>query len=79
MVTIDQSDGFRIVISERSCARTCAHHQQRRRSHVLSLRPKWAPELVWAFGMKRASVRKAMRIIKANSAAYLEEWRKVHG
>jgi len=80
MVTIDQSDGFRIVIYTNDHAPAQVHIINSDGEAKFNLcGPSGAPELVWAIGMKRSSVRKAMRIVKANSAAYLEEWRKIHG
>jgi NCAIR mutase (PurE)-related protein len=37
------------------------------------------PELVWAEGMTRAEVRKAMRVVVEQQAMLLGRWRDIHG
>ncbi len=37
------------------------------------------PELVWAIGMKRNAVRRAMAVVKERRADFLARWRKIHG
>ncbi len=38
-----------------------------------------APELVWAYGMKRGDVRRAMQIVAEHRDSLLAKWREVHG
>jgi Domain of unknown function (DUF4160) len=37
------------------------------------------PRLVWARGMTRAEVRRAMRIVTQHRDALLRRWREIHG
>jgi hypothetical protein len=37
------------------------------------------PELVWAEGMTRGEVRKAMRLVSEHQALLLAKWREIHG
>jgi Domain of unknown function (DUF4160) len=41
--------------------------------------PDGAPQLVWAAGMKRSEVRRAVDIIAAKQAELLARWREIHG
>lgn len=43
------------------------------------LGPDGAPELVWADGMTRAEVRRAMRIVAEQQAVLIARWRTIHG
>ena len=80
MVTIDESDGFRIVIYTNDHAPAHVHAINSDGEAKINLDgADGAPELIWVVGMKRSSIRKVMRLVKANSTAYLEEWRKIHG
>ena len=37
------------------------------------------PGLVWAQGMTRAEIRRAVRIVDEQQALLLERWRSIHG
>lgn len=37
------------------------------------------PELVWAAGMKRSEVRKAMALVRAHRPEFAARWRQIHG
>lgn len=37
------------------------------------------PELVWAVGMKRGELRRAMVLIKEHHREFTATWRKIHG
>lgn len=37
------------------------------------------PELVWAKGMTKAQVRRAVALVDENRIALLSEWRAIHG
>jgi hypothetical protein len=38
-----------------------------------------SPELIWANGMTRADLRRAMRIVTEQQAVLLERWSAIHG
>jgi hypothetical protein len=37
------------------------------------------PELIWADGMKRSDVRRAMQIATEHKALFLRKWTDIHG
>jgi Domain of unknown function (DUF4160) len=37
------------------------------------------PELIWAEGMKRGDVRRAMKIVLEQQEHFLARWREIHG
>ena len=37
------------------------------------------PELVWAVGMTRADIRRAMKIVRERRDALLGRWKEIHG
>lgn len=41
--------------------------------------PNGEPELVWAEGMKRNEVRRAMDVVIEQQMAFLARWRSMHG
>ncbi|MFC7694565.1 DUF4160 domain-containing protein [Paeniroseomonas aquatica] len=38
-----------------------------------------SPMLIWADGMSRGEIRRAMRIVTEEQAALLAQWEKIHG
>jgi len=38
-----------------------------------------APELIWAAGMTRADLRRAMQMVTEQQAMLLERWSEIHG
>ena len=41
--------------------------------------PDGGPALVWAEGMKRNEVRRAMAVVTEHKDAFLARWREIHG
>lgn len=37
------------------------------------------PELVWAFGMKKPDIRRALALVTENREKLLTDWRSIHG
>jgi hypothetical protein len=38
-----------------------------------------APELIWAYGMTRADIRRAMRVVAEQNKLLLMRWKDIHG
>ena len=41
--------------------------------------PGGEPDLVWAIGMKRSEVRRAMAVVKERREEFFDRWREIHG
>ncbi|MGK9285483.1 DUF4160 domain-containing protein [Sinorhizobium meliloti] len=41
--------------------------------------PDGVPELIWADGMKRSDVRRAVQIVNERQQQFLGRWRAIHG
>jgi len=41
--------------------------------------PDGDPELIWAVGMTRADIRRAVAIVKDQQAQLLQRWSEIHG
>lgn len=79
MVTIYREQGLRVVI--------CLDDHEPAHVHVfgdgqakINLRGATGEErLVWAQGMSRGEVRRAMRLVIEPQDAFLARWREIHG
>lgn len=76
MVTVLRSDGFRIVIylNDHEPAHVHAIGSGEAKIDILG-----EPRLIWADGLTRAEVRRAMRIVSEHRADLLLRWRQIHG
>ena len=79
MVTIFRADGLRFVIfvDDHEPAHVHVFGDGEAKINLLGLGEE--PELIWADGMKRGDIRKAMRIVEEQQDAFLESWRNIHG
>jgi hypothetical protein len=79
MVTIFRADGLRFVIfvDDHEPAHVHVFGDGEAKINLLGLGGE--PELIWADGMKRGDIRKAMRIVEEQQDAFLESWRNIHG
>ncbi|QRM42878.1 DUF4160 domain-containing protein [Rhizobium sp. BG4] len=79
MVTIFRADGLRFVIfvDDHEPAHVHVFGDGEAKINLLGLSGE--PELIWADGMKRGDIRKAMRIVEEQQGAFLESWRNIHG
>lgn len=79
MVTIFRADGLRFVIfvDDHEPAHVHVFGDGEAKINLLGLSGE--PELIWADGMKRGDIRKAMRIVEEQQDAFLESWRNIHG
>ena len=79
MVTIYRAHGLRIVIFSDDHEPAHVHVFGDGHAKINLLGANGQPELVWAEGMKRNEVRRAMEIVTEQQAVFLARWRKIHG
>ncbi|GGF14025.1 hypothetical protein GCM10011321_02460 [Youhaiella tibetensis] len=75
MVTIFRAEGLRFIIflDDHEPAHVHVFGDGQAKIDLLG------PELIWADGMKRGDLRRAMRIVENNRDAFLECWNEIHG
>ena len=76
MVTVLRTEGLRVVIyvNDHSPAHVHVFGDGEAKINLLG-----APELVWADGMTRGEVRRAMRVVAEQRAVLLQRWKDIHG
>lgn len=76
MVTIYRAHGLRIVIftDDHEPAHVHVFGDGHAKINLIG-----GPELVWAEGMKRNEMRRAMDVVIEHQAAFLARWREIHG
>ncbi len=76
MVTIYRAHGLRIVIftDDHEPAHVHVFGDGHARINLIG-----RPELVWAEGMKRNEVRRAMDVVIEQQGVFLARWREIHG
>ena len=79
MVTIFRAHGLRIVIFSDDHEPAHVHVFGDGHAKINLLGANGQPELVWAEGMKRNEVRRAMEVVTEQQAVFLARWRKIHG
>ncbi len=79
MVTIHRQLGMRVVIFVDDHIPAHVHVFGDGEAKIDLQGPNGAPELVWAVGMSRAEVRKALLIVTENKAQMLARWNEIHG
>ena len=79
MVTIFRAHGLRIVIYTDDHEPAHVHVFGDGQAKINLLGPDGGPELIWAEGMKRNEVRRAMEIVSEEQAGFLARWREIHG
>jgi hypothetical protein len=79
MVTVLRADGLRVVIFVDDHQPAHVHVFGDGHAKINLLGADGAPELVWADGMTRGEVRRAMRIVIEQQALLLARWEKIHG
>ena len=79
MVTVLRADGLRVVIfvDDHQPAHVHVFGDGHARTNLLGA--DGTPELVWAEGMTRGEVRRAVRIVIEQQAPLLARWEKIHG
>jgi hypothetical protein len=79
MVTVYRDHGLSVVIFVNDHEPAHVHVFGDGQVKIKLLGPGGLPELVWADGMTRASVRRAMRIVTERHSHLLARWRELHG
>ena len=79
MVTIYRESGLRVVIFVDDHEPAHIHVFGDGQAKINLVGPDGSPELIWADGMKRNDVRRAMRIVTQHQMSFLERWAKIHG
>jgi hypothetical protein len=79
MVTVFRAYGLRVIIFVDDHLPAHVHVFGDGQAKVNLAGAGGTPELVWAEGMTRAEVRKAMRVVVEQQAMLLARWRDIHG
>jgi len=79
MVTVYREGGLRIVVFTDDHEPAHVHVFGDGAAKIDLAGEDGAPALVWAEGMKRSVIRKAMRIVAEQQEHLLECWRDLHG
>ena len=75
MVTVLRVQGLRVVIYTNDHQRAHVHVFGDGEAKINLL----GPDLVWAEGMSRGEVRRAMRVVEEQQVFLLARWREIHG
>ncbi|MDR2013555.1 MAG: DUF4160 domain-containing protein [Rhodanobacter sp.] len=78
MVTIFRANGLRVVIFSDDHEPAHVHVFGDGQVKIDLAGTDGKPELVWAENMKRSDVRRAMKIVTEQRAAFLTRWRAIH-
>lgn len=79
MVTIHRAHGLRVVIFTDDHEPAHVHVFGDGHARINLMGPDGLPELVWAEGMKRNEVRRAMDVVTEQQAVFLARWKDMHG
>jgi hypothetical protein len=79
VVTIHRAHGLRVVIFTDDHAPAHVHVFGDGQAKINLIGGDGGPDLVWAEGMRRAELRRAMHLVTAQQEAFLARWREIHG
>lgn len=79
MVTIYRAHGLRIVIFTDDHEPAHVHVFGDGHAKINLIGSNGEPELIWAEGMKRNEVRRAVKVVSEQQAEFLARWRDIHG
>ena len=79
MVTVLRAHGLRVVIFVNDHEPAHVHVFGDGEAKINLLGSDGAPALVWADGMSRGEIRRAMRIVTEQRTALLARWEDIHG
>jgi hypothetical protein len=79
MVTIYRANGLSVVIFTDDHEPAHVHVFGDGQVKINLIGPDGAPELIWADGMKRSDVRRAVQIVNERQQQFLGRWRAIHG
>ena len=79
MVTVLRAHGLRVVIYANDHRPAHVHVFGDGEAKIDLLGADGAPDLVWADGMTRGEVRRAMRVVAEQRTFLLARWEDIHG
>ena len=79
MVTVLRAHGLRVVIYANDHRPAHVHVFGDGEAKIDLLGADGTPDLVWADGMTRGEIRRAMRIVVEQQAFLLARWEDIHG
>jgi hypothetical protein len=79
MVTIYRASGLSVVIFTDDHEPAHVHVFGDGQVKINLIGPDGVPELIWADGMKRSDVRRAVQIVNERQQQFLGRWRAIHG
>lgn len=79
MVTVLRADGLRVVIYTNDHLPAHVHVYGDGEAKIDLFGPNGGPSLIWADGMTRGEVRRAMRVVAGQCAFLLQRWEDIHG
>jgi hypothetical protein len=79
MVTVLRAHGLRVVIFVNDHQPAHVHVFGDGEAKINLLGSDGTPALVWADGMSRGEIRRAMRTVAEQQAALLARWEDIHG
>ncbi len=79
MVTVLRVQGLRVVIFVNDHEPAHVHVFGNGEAKIDLLGATGAPELVWADGMSRAEIRRAMRVVTEHLSYLRMRWEEIHG
>ena len=79
MVTVLRAHGLRVVIFTNDHDPAHVHVFGDGEAKINLLGADGAPELVWAEGMSRGEVRRAVRLVADERTTLLARWEEIHG
>ena len=79
MVTIYRAFGLRVIIFLNDHELAHVHVFGGGEAKIDLIGSDGEPELVWAVGMKRNEIRRAMALVAEHRKEFLARWREIHG
>ncbi len=79
MVVVHRARGLRVVIFVDDHVPAHVHVFGDGEIKINLTGPDGDPELIWAVGMTRADIRRAVAIVKDQQAQLLQRWSEIHG
>jgi hypothetical protein len=79
MVTVLRAQGLRVVIYVNDHDPAHVHVFGDGEAKINLLGAGGSPELIWADGMSRGGIRRALRIVTDEQTALLARWEEIHG
>jgi Domain of unknown function (DUF4160) len=79
MVTVLRAHGLRVVIFTNDHAPAHVHVFGDGEAKINLLGADGAPELVWAEGMRRGDLRRALRLVAEERTTLLARWEEIDG